>query len=166
MAAADRGGARATSPVVVSFAEGFRRDATSTPVTAVGMRWTPPSDQTPPTRVLVLVDTSASQMGDYRRRSREALVGLLEAARPSDRFLPAAADVACVPLAEVFAAAGAPGIQQAIGGLDARTPLGSTDLIEVLDRATALLGAEELAGGTRGRAIVYIGDGPGLGGID
>ena len=154
------------SPVRISFAESFRRDEHAAPVTAIGLRWTPPAGPAPPARVVVLVDTSASQMGEFRRRGQEALEGILEAARPADRYLPAAADVACVPLADGFMAANAPALQAAIDTLDARTPLGSTDLIEVLDRTVELFGDTQAAGPMIGRSIVYVGDGPGLGGID
>jgi hypothetical protein len=153
-------------PVSVSFVESFRRDESAVPVTAIGMRWSAPAGPTPPARVLVLVDTSASQMGEYGRRGREALAGMLEAARPADLYLPAAADVACVPLSEGFVAARAPSLQGALAALAARTPLGSTDLIEILDRATELFGETKATGAASNRAIVYVGDGPGLGGID
>jgi hypothetical protein len=58
----------------VSFVEAFRRndDVGSPFVTAVGVRWTPSDIVAAPARVLVLVDTSASQIGDHRRRSRDA----------------------------------------------------------------------------------------------
>ena len=45
--------------------------------------------------LVVLVDTSASQTGDHRGRALEAVRGLLEKARPSDRFRIAAVDVTC-----------------------------------------------------------------------
>jgi hypothetical protein len=47
------------STVRISFVESFRRDESSTPVSAVGLRWSPSDGQTPPARVLVLVDTPA-----------------------------------------------------------------------------------------------------------
>jgi hypothetical protein len=159
--------AAATPPAVnISFVESFRRDGGSAPVTAIGLRWTPAAEKAPPARVLVLVDTSASQMGDFRRSARDALAGMLETARPADRYLAAAADVACVPLGDGFVPAGDPAAKTSLTALDARTPLGSTDLIEVLDRAVELVGETQAAAPSGGRSIVYIGDGPGLGGID
>jgi len=154
------------SAVSISFVEGFRRDDASPAVTAIGMRWTPPAGKPGPARVLVLVDTSASQMGNFRRSGRDALIGMLETARPADRYLAAAADVACVPLGDGFVPANAPAMQMSLDALETRTPLGSTDLIEVLDRAVELMGTTEATDPVGGRAIVYIGDGPGLGGID
>ena len=154
------------APVSVSFLESFRRDESTPTVTAIGLRWAPAAGPTPPARVLVLVDTSASQMGDFGRRGRESLAGMLEAARPVDRYLTAAADVACVPLAEGFVAASDPSLRKSIDTLEARTPLGSTDLIEIIDRGTELFGDTRAADAATSRAIVYVGDGPGLGGID
>ena len=151
-----------SAPVKVSFVEAFQRDPASLHVAAIGLRWTPDKAPATPARVLVLVDTSASQMGDFRVRSRDAASGLLQSARPEDRFLLAAADVSCVALSDRFVAAADPTIDTAFDRLDKRTPLGSTDLIEVLDRAVELF-ADQPSGT---RSIVYIGDGPGLGGID
>ena len=56
----------------VSFVEAFRRndDIGSPFVTAVGVRWTPAEVAAAPARVVVLIDTSASQIGDHRRRRR------------------------------------------------------------------------------------------------
>ncbi len=162
----ERPAAATPSTVRISFVESFRRDEASTPVSAVGLRWSPADGQTPPARVLVLVDTSASQMGDFRRSGRDALAGMLQTARPADRYLAAAADVTCVPLGEGFVPVGNAGMQQSLAALDARTPLGSTDLIGVLDRATELFGDNQAGDPGTGRSIVYIGDGPGLGGID
>jgi tetratricopeptide (TPR) repeat protein len=162
----ERPAAATPSTVRISFVESFQRDQASTTVSAVGLRWSPPDGQTPPARVLVLVDTSASQMGDFRRSGRDALAGMFQTARPSDRYLAAAADVTCLPLGEGFVPVGNAGMQQSLAALDARTPLGSTDLIEVLDRATELFGDNQAADPVTGRSIVYIGDGPGLGGVD
>jgi tetratricopeptide (TPR) repeat protein len=149
-------------PVKVAFVEAFQREPTSIPVAAIGLRWAPDKMPAAPARVLVVVDTSASQMGEFRVRSRDAAVGLFQSARPEDRFLPAAADVSCVALTDRFVPAGDAAIDAALDRLDKRTPLGSTDLIEVLDRAVELFADQP----TGPRSIVYIGDGPGLGGID
>ena len=162
----DSTAASTPSTVRISFVESFRRNESSVQVSAVGLRWSPPAGQTPSARVLVLVDTSASQMGDFRRSGRDALAGMLQTARPADRYLAAAADVNCVPLGAGFTPAGDAGMQQSLTALDARTPLGSTDLIEVLDRAMEIFGDAPATDPAAGRAIVYIGDGPGLGGID
>ena len=75
-----RAGAKAA--VRVSFVESYRRNDDAAPVTAIGLRMSAPATAAPPMRLIVLVDTSASQMGEFHRRGQEALHGMLEAARP------------------------------------------------------------------------------------
>ena len=104
-------------------------------VTAVGFRGAE-SFAAEETHVLVLIDTSASQTGNHRQRAAAALTGLLDEARAGDRFAIAAVDVACTPLSGGFHAAGAAPLKQAQLALDARTPLGSTDLVAVMEEAT------------------------------
>ena len=152
---------RAEQPVTVSFAESFAGSDFAPPVVAIGLRAAAPREPAGAVDVVVLVDTSASQIGTQRDRASEALNGILEKARASDRFRIAAVDVDCAPLSEGFAAAGSPATRDAVKALAARTPLGSTDIVTVLDAA-----ADLFTGPAAGRAIVYIGDGPGLNGID
>jgi len=152
---------RAEQPVTVSFAESFAGSDFAPPVVAIGLRAATPREPAGAVDVVVLVDTSASQIGTQRERTSEALGGILEKARASDRFWIAAVDVDCAPLGEGFAAAGSPATRDAVKALAARTPLGSTDIVTVLDAA-----ADLFTGPAAGRAIVYIGDGPGLNGID
>jgi hypothetical protein len=156
-------GVAARGPATVSFVESFRRDEASPFVTAIGLRRVGPVEPTASARVVVLVDTSASQLGDYRLR--DAVEGLLEASRPRDTVLLAAADVSCVPLSPGFAPPADASHAAAIEKLSARTPLGSTDLIEIIDRGIELFGDQPALAGSA-RAIVYVGDGPGLGGVD
>jgi len=155
-----RPAAAAPAPAAISFVEATAATDDCGPVTAVGLRASATA-ATSPIDILLLVDTSASQTGDYRRRSLDALAGLLESARPEDRVRIAAVDVACVPLGDGFATARDAATVRDARGLDARAPLGSTDLVGALESAARLFPD----GGNR-RAIVYIGDGPGLGGID
>jgi len=153
-----------TAPVRLSFVEAYVGDEDEIPVAAIGLRWTAADPAQPAARVVVLVDTSASQIGGYGTRGRDAFAGLLEAARPQDRFLPAAVDVGCTPLADGFVPPEDPAIHKALERLADRTPLGSTDLIEVIDRTIELFGNAAAPGAAR--AIVYIGDGPGIGAVD
>ena len=149
--------AQAAPVATVSFVErsaGSPQTDANAAVTAVGLK-SGVAAAAPASRIVVLFDTSASQTGDYRRRGLDALAGLMENARPEDRFAVAAVDVACTPLTDGFLAAADGGIKKAVRGLDARTPLGSTDLVAALDAAAKLL---ETAPGPR--AVVYIGDGP------
>ncbi len=113
------------------------------------------------TDVVLLFDTSASQLGHFRRRGLDAVAGLLDAARAGDRFSLAAIDVDCTPLAGEFGPARGPEMTRGLKALEARTPLGSTDLVRGLQKAAELFGT-----GDRPRAIVYVGDGPGVEGVD
>ena len=89
LAAAADGAAR------ISFVESSHSDAAGPAVTAIGLRSTgeAAADAMPPTEVVILVDTSASQTGEHRQRSLEALAGVLEGARDADRFLAECRDV-------------------------------------------------------------------------
>jgi hypothetical protein len=147
---------------VLSFVEAAQRTPGSAPVTAIGMRATRASDQlTLPTKIVLLVDTSASQIGEYRQAALDCLAGIFEDAREADRFLLAAVDVGCTPLAKDFLPSKGKDMQTALLALDARTPLGSTDIIAALDAAAVLFGQS-----TQPCAIIYIGDGPGLTAVD
>ena len=147
--------------VGVSFVETFQRGEAYTPVTAVGLKPTASPRAAAATDVLVLVDTSASQAGAFRTAATEALRGLLETARSTDRFLLAAVDVNCLPLQDRFEPAASPALATALTTLSHRAPLGSTDIVTVLDAAAELFSAS-----TAPRSIIYIGDGPGLAGAD
>ncbi len=148
----------------VTFAESFQQTSgtppTTSTVTAVGLR----AKATAAPRnveIVVLVDTSASQTGAYRQRALDAVAGLVEKAREADRFLIASIDVDCTPFLDEFQPARSEAISKASRSLDARTPLGSTDLIAGLASAAALFTDKESA-----KAVIYIGDGPGLTGLD
>ena len=157
------GAAPAAPPTAkVSFAEASPPAEGVPPVTAIGIK-AEGDGKAGPAQVLVLVDTSASQTGEHRRRGLDAVAGLLEKARPDDRFAIAAVDVSCTPLQKEFKTARDPATTQAARALDARTPLGSTDIVEALTAAADLFAADAPAGP---RAVIYVGDGPGLSGID
>ncbi|MFM8892737.1 MAG: hypothetical protein ACKOTB_14165, partial [Planctomycetia bacterium] len=70
-----------------------------------------------------------------------------------------------MPLSPGFAPPADASHSAALDKLSARTPLGSTDLIEIIDRGIELFGDQPAAAGSA-RAIIYVGDGPGLGGVD
>ena len=153
---------RAEEPVSVTFVEACPAGPARSQVTAVGLRVQAPAAQTAPAaNVIVLVDTSASQTGEYRRRSLDAVAGLLEKGRKADRFALAAVDVGFTPLTDAFFAPGDEALRSASRTLDGRAPLGSTDIVLALEQA-----AEQFPDDKRPRAVVYIGDGPGLIGVD
>jgi hypothetical protein len=153
--------AAADDGVAVTFVETFQRDEASLPVSAVGLRPTAVAETTPPTDVVVLVDTSANQSGEHRANATRAVTALLEKARDDDRFLLAAADISCAPFAQQFVGPRSPGSRAALASLESRTPLGSTDMVAVLEGAADLFEASPAP-----RTIVYIGDGPGIAGVD
>ncbi len=153
--------AAADDAVAVTFVETFQRDEASLPVSAIGLRPTMPTAASAPTDVVLLIDTSASQIGDHRVNATRAVTSLLDKARDDDRYLVAASDIACTPLSTTFVTAGSAGSRSAVAALEARTPLGSTDMVAVLEGAAELFEASPAP-----RAIVYVGDGPGLAGVD
>ena len=149
----------ADRPAVVSFTEAAPTADGEPQVTAVGIRATTPAANGP-TQIAILIDTSASQTGRHRQRSLDGLAGLLEKVRPEDRIAVAAVDVATTPLTTGFHKPGDEALAAAARGLDARTPLGSTDLVAAIEDAVARFE------GPGPKSIIYIGDGPGLNGID
>jgi len=125
--------AHADDPAVISFTESFGGSNFAPPVVAVGLRAATGREPAGAVDVVLLVDTSASQVGEHRARSTEAIQGLLEKARPSDRFRIAVVDVGCTPLDDGFAPATGAEARVALQKLAERTPLGSTDIVAVLD---------------------------------
>jgi len=129
-------------------------------VTALGIRG-PAEASRAALDVVVLVDTSATQVGDHRLRSLAALEGLLSGVRLDDRLLIAAVDVSLTPLQTSFATAGEEAVTAAVRTVASRTPLGSTDIVAAL--ATA---ADRLDDSVGHRTIIYIGNGPALAATD
>ena len=150
----------AADRATVTFVEASPPSAAGDPVTAVGLR-SRPQPRPESAAIVVLVDTSASQSGEFRARSLEAVRTILAAAAPGDVFSVAAVDVTCTPLTASFHAAGADEIATGLSRLEARTPLGSTDFVSGLAAA-----ADRLAARSEPRFIVYVGDGTGIEGVD
>jgi hypothetical protein len=107
-----------------------------------------------PADVVVVVDTSASQSGQYRSDSIAALQSVIGKLRSGDRVRLFAADVRATDLSESFATAGE--TDDAIAKLKKRLPLGNTNLVSVIGSVRAALVAEPQ---NHSRSIVYIGDG-------
>ncbi|MFK8113794.1 MAG: VWA domain-containing protein [Rubripirellula sp.] len=104
--------------------------------------------------VVIVVDTSASQAGQYRAHSIAAMRNVIEKLRPEDRVRIYAADVRATDLSESFVSGGQS--DDAIAKLKKRLPLGNTNMLSVVDSVRAALVAEPRS---RTRSIVYIGDG-------
>ncbi|MBU6277298.1 MAG: hypothetical protein KGQ61_11730 [Planctomycetes bacterium] len=151
----------ADAPATVTFVERFQRDELSPQVTAVGIRGPATPREADATQIVVLVDTSASQSGPHRRRALEAVEAFVGKCRPADRVFLAAVDLSCTPLSKRFDGPTGGDIKGALAALANRTPLGSTDLITGIDEAAQLF-----APGSAQRTMVYVGDGPGLMGLE
>ncbi|MDB5334695.1 MAG: domain containing CoxE-like protein, partial [Planctomycetaceae bacterium] len=102
---------------------------------------------------VVLIDTSASQSGDFRSRSI-AMVGAVCRALPAgDRVRLIAADVTASSLTNGFVLVGSRQLQAGFDKLEERVPLGSTNM------EVALRTALQSFSGTRARSVLYVGDG-------
>ncbi|HBU38401.1 MAG TPA: hypothetical protein DEB70_11435, partial [Planctomycetaceae bacterium] len=144
----------------VTLTRTTHQDKSGPAVTAVGLQATGTSGETAATRICVLVDTSASQSGAIQQQSLEVVRGLLSNVRPHDRVLLAAADTTFAPLMTDYGKAQSNAVIDAQNALANRTPLGNTNLLDVIHSALESLQAE-----SGPAAILYIGDGPGLTGI-
>ncbi|MCG2684963.1 MAG: hypothetical protein L6306_15270 [Planctomycetales bacterium] len=108
-----------------------------------------------PRDIVVLFNTSASQTGEFRAKALEALKGFLAGLGAGDRVRLMAVDLNAVPLTETFVAPGGREMADALSALDARVPLGATDMQKAVDAAV-----DSFAGDSKNaRAAVYIGDG-------
>ena len=107
-----------------------------------------------PRDVLVVVDTSASQVGAYRDDAIMALRQMLSQLGKEDRVMLAAADLKVVVLTEGFVAADSPEMKQGLETLERRVPLGATDMEVIFQACT-----EKFTDASRPRVALYIGDG-------
>ena len=105
--------------------------------------------------VLILVDTSASQIGAYRDDSLEAARSLINGLNSVDRVHLSAIDLRLAPMTDSFVMAKSKSLRPAFGKLIKRAPLGSTDLVAGLRAATEYFTQDESVA----RRIIYIGDG-------
>ena len=85
--------------------------------------------------VVIMVDTSASQVGSYREKTLEALQGMLATMGENDRVKLLAVDVNAIPLTAEFVAPNGPEMKAAMAKLRNRVPLGATDLEAALNAA-------------------------------
>ena len=104
--------------------------------------------------ILVLFDTSASQTGAYRDDALETLATLLKGLSQNERVNLMAIDLQAVPMSDGFVQPGSSELGSAVAELEARTPLGATDMPAGLRQA-----ADAFSDSDRARSIVYIGDG-------
>jgi hypothetical protein len=105
--------------------------------------------------VVVYVDTSASQVGEYKRGSINSLKQFLKTLNADDRVKICAVDLDPVPLTDGFVDPSGKEVQLALRSLDQRTPLGSTDYDLMLESAANEFQNNE----GKNQCVVYIGDG-------
>lgn len=103
-------------------------------------------------RHVLLVDTSATQTGRYRKESIELLSAVIEELPAGHSVMVAAIDSSFEPLTSGFVATGSADLTKAIEKLSARTPLGATNL-------PASLRESFTAETNSPTSILYIGDG-------
>ena len=108
-----------------------------------------------PRDIVVLFNTSASQMGQYRAKAIEALRGFLAGLGAGDRVRLMAVDLNAIPLTKTFVAPDSSEMAAALKELDARVPLGATDM----ERAVLAVAGSFAGESKNQRAVVYIGDG-------
>ncbi len=106
----------------------------------------------PADRHVLLIDTSASQVGDYRLREVEAAKAFLTALPSTAKVAVVALDVTAEPLTAGFVSP-REALESGLAALDERVPLGATDI------AAGLSYASEAFGDAPTGSIVYVGDG-------
>jgi hypothetical protein len=108
--------------------------------------------------VVVLFDTSATQIDEYRARGLAALSTLLAGLAPNDRVQLLAVDNNAIPMTPGFVAAGSAEMNAAVAKLQGRVPLGASDMDKSLSAAAAAFSGAPV----NPRAAVYIGKGTSL----
>ena len=101
---------------------------------------------------VILVDTSASQVGEHRTMAMDVLKELLAALPATDRVQVSAIDMQSTSLTQGFVSPEL-AAAQSLTTLQNRLPAGATDLVSALNAAAAVLKTGRPA------SIVYVGDG-------
>ena len=106
--------------------------------------------------IVILVDTSASQVGEFRNRTFQVLESTLNSLSANDRVRIMTVDISAVPMTDSFVATDSPEINDALIALEEDSvPLGATDMNIALRAAHEALRTSE----AEARAVLYIGDG-------
>ena len=119
------------------------------------------ASESQPADVAIIVDTSASQVGQFRTGSLDALKAIVDSLRPGDRVRVYAADVRSTDMSKSFGSAS--DTKVAMQRLRKRLPLGNTNLATALGTVRSALAAEPQ---NRTRSIIYIGDGSSIDGLN
>ncbi|MEC9096519.1 MAG: hypothetical protein VX776_07810, partial [Planctomycetota bacterium] len=105
--------------------------------------------------ILVLFDTSASQIGEYRKDAMACLDSLLANLDAAHQVKLMAVDLYAVAMSRDFVAADSDAMKAAISKLNRRAALGSTDMVELLKATAKQFGSDN----KNAKSVVYIGDG-------
>ncbi|HEX7446167.1 MAG TPA: VWA domain-containing protein [Pirellulales bacterium] len=109
-----------------------------------------------PHDLVVLFDTSASQVGAYRTKALGALRTMLNSLDANDRVALMAVDLDAIRLTPSLVPVASEPMKKALADLERRVPLGSTDMHRALEAAVDAYTDDR---GGRARSVVYIGDG-------
>lgn len=116
-----------------------------------------------PIDVVIVVDTSASQVGPFRKTALGAVEACLASLHPQDRVELLAADLDATPLTEGPVAPGDATMSAALDSLRGVTPLGASAMRDTIESAADLLARRD---GGRPRAVIYLGDGVSMDGAE
>ncbi len=140
----------------------YSRDASQT---YYALSLTPPSaaaTQDQPHDVVILFNTAASQIGPYREASLAAIEACIAKLHPQDRVQLLAGDLEARPITDKFLAAGSAELHAAVEKLRRESPLGTTDIDNVLRAGAARFDKAR----PEGRVLMYFGDGAQPGELD
>jgi hypothetical protein len=102
---------------------------------------------------VVLIDTSASQSGEYRDQTFSVLDSFAASLPETDRIRLFAVDISAKELTSQFEAANSAGYAKARKALDRRAPLGATNVKRALEAALNVVDSK------RSTSVVFLGDG-------
>ena len=108
-----------------------------------------------PRDVLVMFNTSASQTGEYRAKALETLQTLIAGLPAGDRVQLMAVDLNATRLTKTFVDPKSKEMADALEQLNARVPLGATDMKKALTAAAGSFAADA----KNSKTVIYIGDG-------
>ncbi|MEQ9410800.1 MAG: hypothetical protein RIK87_24020 [Fuerstiella sp.] len=125
---------------------------TGEPVYAVAVR--PESTVAPAvSRHILMVDTSASQIGTVRESSLKLVAEVIQNLPANSTVQIFAVDVDCEAMTSGFARPNSDTVREALQTLDVRTPLGTTDLVAALKTTCTASDSQTPT------SVLYIGDG-------
>jgi len=129
----------------------IHQDASGNDAFAIGLK--APESQDVVKRHVVVVDTSASQVGAHRVQAHAVVKEIMENLPEHHQVALLAIDVDTVRLTDNFVSANSEELQVALKKLNRRAPLGATDL------GSGLASIIDLCDGDQPTSVLYVGDG-------